>query len=115
LKLAIGNDEPQLIVRSKTHVDTGGWLWSSPLWVCVTDQNVVVMAASRRHFVHCEPISECQKSFYCHIGGELVILASEEFKFNRLRMSPVRGLSVIEAINKYPKLGNLQEEQQGQC
>jgi len=102
LKSAMGSAEPRLAVRSKTRIDAGRWWRGAPLWVCVMEDDVVVLAAARRQYIQTVPIADCQGSIYCHTTGELVIDASEDFRFRRLAMSPVDGLSVLEAIQSKP-------------
>lgn len=91
--------KPRLSVRSATRVDAGRWWRRTPLWVCVTEHDVVVLAAARRRYVQRLPLSECQASHYCHTTGELVIEGSDDLQFSRLAMSPVDGLRVLDAIH----------------
>lgn len=98
LNAETGGAEPRLAVRSKTRIDAGRWWRLTPLWVCVTDRDVVVLAAARRRYVRSVPIADCQGSHYCHTTGELVIEAGEDLRFRRLAMSPVDGLRVLQAL-----------------
>ena len=91
--------EPRLSVRSNTRVDAGRWWRRTPLWVCVTEHDVVVLAAARRQYIQRLPLGQCQASHYCHTTGELVIEGSEDLRFSRLAMSPVDGLLVLDAIH----------------
>lgn len=90
--------EPRLAVPSRTRIDTGRWWRRTRLWVCVTDRDVVVLAAGRRRYVERFAIADCRASHYCHTTGELVIHAAKGPRFNRLAMSPVDGLGVLHAI-----------------
>ena len=99
LNAETNGEEPRLAVRSKTRIDAGRWWRRTRLWVCVTDHDVVVLAAARRRYIQRVPIPDCQGSHYCHTTGELVIEAGEDLRFNRLAMSPVDGLRVLEALN----------------
>ncbi len=95
--------EPLVSVRSSTRVDTGRWWRRSRLWVCVTENDVVVLAAARRIYIQRFSIADCQGSHYCHTSGQLVIEAGEELRFSRLAMSPVDALSVLHAIDRTNK------------
>jgi hypothetical protein len=99
LNAETGDADVLLAVRSRTRIDTGRWLWRTPLWLCVTDHDVVVLAAARRRYVQRVPITDCQGSHYCHTTGELVIEAGDDLRFRRLAMSPVDGLRVLQALD----------------
>ena len=106
LNAEIGDVEPRIVVRSETRIDTGRWWSRSPLWVCVTEQDVVVLAATRRSYLQRFPIKFCRDSHYCHVTGELVIEAGEDLRFNRLAMSPTDALRVLESLGwRGPKSG----------
>jgi hypothetical protein len=98
LNAEIDGAQPRLAMRSKTRVDAGRWLWGTRLWICVTEEHVVVLAAARRHYIQRFPIVDCQGSHYCHTTGELVIEAGEDLQFSRLAMSPTDGLCVLDAL-----------------
>ncbi len=99
LNAETGGADVLLAVRSKTRIDAGRWWRRTPLWLCVTDNDVVVLAAARRQYVQCVPIADCQGSHYCHTTGELVIEAGEDLRFRRLAMCPVDGLRVLQALD----------------
>ena len=99
LNTTIGDVEPRLTIRSDTRVDAGRWWRRTPLWICVTEEEVVVFAVARRQYIQRIAIADCRDSHYCHTTGELVIETGEDLQFNRLAMSPTDGLRVLEAIN----------------
>jgi len=90
--------EPRLSIRTNTRIDAGRWWRRTPLWICITDGDVFVLAAARRQYVQRTPINECQGSHYCHTTGDLVIQADEDLQFSRLAMSPTDSLCVLNAI-----------------
>ena len=90
--------EPHLILRTDTYVDAGRWLRSTPLWLCVMDDEILVLAASRRCFVEATPIEECRETWYCHTTGELVLAPKEGLEQPRLAMSPVDALKVLDEL-----------------
>lgn len=100
LAAEIGVAAPRLTLRSKTRIDAGRWWRRTPLWICVTDHDVVILASGRRRYVQRVSISTCQNSHYCHATGELVIETSEELRYSRLAMAPVDALRVLDAIGQ---------------
>ena len=98
LNTETGGAEPRLVLRTNTRIDTGRWWRRTPLWICVTDNHVVVFAAARRRYVQSIPIAQCQGSHYCHTTGKLVIEAGDELRFSRLVMSPAEGVRVLDAL-----------------
>ena len=94
--------EPHLSIQSNTRIDTGRWWRLASLWVCVTGEDVIILAANRRRYVHRLPISACGGSHYCHTTGELVIDAgdlNDDLEYRRLALSPVDALRVLRAMN----------------
>ena len=98
LKSVIGDREPRLVLRSDTRIDAGRWWLRTPLWVCVTEEEVVVLAAARRQYLQRWCVAECRRSHYCHGTGELVIESAGDGECDRLAMSPTDALQVLEAI-----------------
>ncbi len=98
LHAEIGAVEPRVVVHTTTRIDAGLWWCRTPLWICVTEHNVIVFAAARRSYLQSFPIEDCRDSHYCHITGELVVEAGEDLRFSRLAMSPTDALRVLEAL-----------------
>ena len=93
-----GDAEPVLCLRSRTRIDTGGWLRSSPLWLCVAGGRVVTLAAKRRRYVASVAIEDLQAIYYSHSTGELVIEPGEDLMFNRIALSPSQALLVMRTL-----------------
>lgn len=93
-----GGREPRLVVRTGTRVDTGRWLRRSALWLCLTDDRLMMLAASRRAYCQSMPLTDAADSWYCHTTGQLVIEPNDSLRFNRLDMTPAQALSVLEQI-----------------
>lgn len=91
-------EEPRLSLRSHTRVDTGLWWYRTRLWVCVTELDVIVFAAARRHYIKSIPIADCKSSHYCHTTGELVIQSAEDLQISRLRLSPSDALRLLRLL-----------------
>ena len=94
LNAEIGDVEPR-IECSETRIDTGGWWSRTPLWVCVTEQDVVVLAATRRSYL--QRFINPAVTVTTAVTGELVIEAGENLRFRRLAMSPTNALRVLES------------------
>lgn len=99
LRAEIGDSAPALVLRSDTRVDTGGWLRKSPLWLCVTGQALVLLAAARRKYVQRIPLSDCTDSRYSHATGQLVIAPTEALRFRHVSMPPDMALRVLRLLN----------------
>lgn len=99
LKQEVGDAKPRLCLRSSARVDAGLWLRRTPLWICVVDDDLVVLAVARRRFVAKIPLSECQTSHYQPASGEFVIEPTEELQFNRFSISPREAIELAEAMN----------------
>ena len=100
LKQELGNTPPRLTLRTRTRIDTGKWLGRSPIWLCVTDEQIVLVAVSKRRYFESIRLSECAGSRYCHTTGRLVIEPADRLRFAYLAMSPGEALRVIELIEQ---------------
>lgn len=99
LRDALGTAAPVLLYRSGTRVDTGRWLGKGPLWVCLTESAIVLMAASKRRSFHQQmPLSDCKGTQYCHTSGALLLQPSDKWRFNTIVTSPADGLKVLQHI-----------------
>jgi hypothetical protein len=92
------DSEPRLLQRTRTTVDTGRWWRRSPLWLCVTPEEVLLFAVGRRRYLERIPVDECRASFYNHATGELVLAPAETPRFRCLRMKPSEALRVLAVI-----------------
>jgi hypothetical protein len=98
LREETGGTEPRLVVRSRTRIDTGRWWRPTPLWLCVMENEFVMLAVSRRRYVARRPLAERRGTHYCHTTGELVIEPGEDLTFNRFRVTPREALALLEAM-----------------
>lgn len=103
LLAATDGREPVLTLRTATRVDTGRWLRASPLWLNLTADQVVLIAASRRACVERAPIDTCAESWYCHITGQLVLHPAASLAHRRLTMSPGEALRVLNLVQSFPQ------------
>lgn len=99
LSEALAGQTPRLLLRSMTRVDTGRWLSKSPLWLCVTQTDMLLLAASKRRYVQRLPLNDCATSQYCHTSGALLLQPSETWRFNTIQLPPADALMVLKHLD----------------
>lgn len=109
-----GGSEPRLTLRTQTRVDTGRWLKRSRLWLCVIDDDVVLLAASKRRYFEKITLADCRDSYYSHPTGQLVLEPLEAARYKQIQMSPTDALRFLELIQQsdltpHPPQGNATE------
>jgi len=87
-------------IRTRTCIDVGLWWRRRPLWLCVTRDELVLLAVSRRLFCERIPLSACRGLSYSPAAGELVISSNPPLRFPRLKMPPSTALEVIDLIKQ---------------
>jgi len=101
-----GVERPRLALRSRTRVDTGGWLMSSRLWLFVTDRHIVLVAAANLHLIaprqyfEAIELSQCKDSFYSHATGQLVLEPIKDVPFKHIKLSPIDANRVLDLIQQ---------------
>lgn len=105
----LGGRSPRLVLRSRTFVDTGRWWRRTPLWLCVTDDSLVLLAASRRCYAERIDLADCTESYYCHATGQLVIVPGEQARFNQVTLLPQQALDVLDLIEAGDGLLEIQD------
>jgi hypothetical protein len=100
LQETVGKAEPRLCLKTKTKVDAGRWWMRSPLWLCVADDKLVLLAVARRCYVQVVQLSDCLASDYCHAAGELVLKPVEGVEFDHIAMSPADALKVLGEVRE---------------
>jgi len=98
LRSEIGEQSPRLTLRTGTRIDTGRWWRSTPVWLCITDDQLVLLAGSKRRYSERIDLADCRESRYCPLTGQLVIEPIERPRFGRLRLSPSRALQALRLI-----------------
>lgn len=89
-----GGVEPRLCLRTGTSVDAGLWVKKVPLWLCITEDRLVLLAVGRRRYLQSTGIADCMTSSYCHATGEFVIRPVEGLEFGSVKISPAEALKV---------------------
>lgn len=88
----------RVCLRTGTRVDAGRWLRRAPLWLCVSDRDVVSFAVARRRYFRKIPIADCAESYYCAAAGALVLSPAGDLEFTRFLLTPRQALSVLREI-----------------
>ena len=87
-------------LRSRTKVDTGRWFRRSRLWLCVTDKQIVLLAASKRRYTQVLELAELPDSYYSHATGQLVLEPTEGVRYSRIKLAPIDALRVLSLIEQ---------------
>lgn len=98
LDAAASGTTPLLSLRTQTRVDTGDWIRRSPLWLCVTESEIILLTAGRRQHSEKVTLREISQGWYCHTTGQLVLEPGERLRFRRVDLSPTDALQVLKHI-----------------
>ena len=99
LQTELGEDiEPRTSLRSQTKVDTGGWLGDRPIWVSVTEDEILLCAAGKRPFFERVQLQDCTHSHYNPATADVVIAPSEALMCNQLAFHPGEAMALLTAI-----------------
>lgn len=100
----VGNAEPRLCLRTKTRVDTGRWWRKTYLWLCVMENELVLLSVSRRRYLESIALADCKETHYNHSNGKLVIEPAEALEYNTCNMSLRDSLRVLNFLNNQTKI-----------
>jgi hypothetical protein len=100
--------EPRLCIRSGTRVDTGRWWRHSPVWLCVTEKELIMLAVARRKFFARISLKDIQASRYHHASGELVIEPDDSLPIQCFKLSLNDALNILHLIS--PTINTLQPQ-----
>lgn len=92
--------KPRLSIRSQTRIDVGRWWWPRRVWLCVVGEDLIILAVARRRYIVRKPLADCQRSYYCHATGQLVIEPGEDLTFSRFKMPPREALELLEQLRE---------------
>ena len=95
----LSGQRPLVLLRSASRVDTGRWLRKSPIWLCLTETDILLLAASKRRYVQRMPIAACKASQYCHTSGALLLQPSDTWRFSAIQLPPADALNVLNHID----------------
>ena len=97
---ALGTQDALLCLRTGTTVDAGCWWHRAPVWLCVTQAELILLAVARRRFLKRVPRQDCSGSLYCHGTGALILAPVKGLETNRLDLSPAQALRVLRVLTK---------------
>lgn len=92
--------EPELLLCSRTRIDTGRWWRSTPVWICITESELILFSVSRRRYVERVPLADCHSARYLAATGELVIDSAEALRMKRIRLTPREALLALDFLTK---------------
>lgn len=95
---ACGGREPRLLQRTRTRVDAGRWWRTSPLWLAIDGNDLVLFAVARRKYLERVPLADCHTSRYIHSSGQLTISPTETLRIHQISLSPGEALLVLDAM-----------------
>jgi len=98
LESEAGSSEPRLKLCTDTQIDVGLWWRKRPLWLCVLEDEILILAVGRRRYSERVSIADCQNSHYNPTSGELVIEPSDALRFPRLKMPSSQALNVLKFL-----------------
>ena len=98
LKELTGGAEPKLLLRTRTRIDAGRWWRLTPVWLCITANELILFAVARRRYTERVLLSDCHDAHYTATTGELVIDSCENLRMKRLTLPPREALNVINFL-----------------
>jgi len=99
----VGDAEPRLRLLTNTRIDTGRWWRKTRLWLCVMEDELVLLSVSRRRYFERRPLAESKQTHYNHSTGELVIEPAETLQYNNCNLTPRDALRVLNFLKTETK------------
>lgn len=87
-------------------MDVGLWWRHRPLWLCVTADEIILLAVGRRRYSERVPLNQCGGSFYNPASGELVIAPARDLRFPRIRLSASQALAILKLTRSQNSINN---------
>jgi hypothetical protein len=100
LKELTGGAEPKFLLRTRTRIDCGRWWRKTPVWLCITSNELILFAVARRRYTERAQLADCLASHYAHTTGEIVIDPCESLRIKRLLLTPREALNTIDFLTK---------------
>lgn len=95
-----GGAEPKLLLRTRTRIDCGRWWRTTPVWLCITDSELILFAVARRRYTERVPLADCSTSYYAPSNGTLVINPTESLRIKHLSLTPREALNALSFLTK---------------
>jgi hypothetical protein len=100
LKELIGDAEPKFLLRTRSRIDAGRWWRKTPVWICITANELILFAVARRRYTERVQLTDCHASHYAHATGQLVIDPVETLRDKHLTLTPREALDVLDFLLK---------------
>lgn len=98
LKELTGGAEPKLLLCTRTRIDCGRWWRKTPVWLCITANELILFAVARRRYTERVLLADCHDAHYAATTGELVIDSCENLRMKRLNLTPREALNAINFL-----------------
>lgn len=108
LREQVGVNKATLSIRCRAKIDAGRWWRKTPLWLCVVEDELVMLAVARRSYAEKIAIAECPDSHYNPATGELVIEPGENLRFNRFKITLREAIQILKILNPHSVSRTLQ-------
>lgn len=89
----------RLVLRSRTRIDAGRWWRRTPVWLCITASELILLAVARRRYSERVPLGECHASNYAHATGELVVGPAGSLRIKRILLTPREALNALDLLS----------------
>lgn len=98
LEKACGSAEVLSVYQSSTRAEVGLWLVERRVWVVVTREEVVLLAAGRRPLAQRVAFAHLYASLYNAVTGELVLAPDRGYRVGQVKLPPLEGSRVLAQI-----------------
>lgn len=98
-ELTDGGD-PELLLRTRTRIDTGRWWRNTSVWICITKSELILFSVARRRYEERLPLADCHGSHYLAATGELVIDSADAMRIKHVKLTPREALRVLGFLTK---------------
>jgi hypothetical protein len=93
-----GSDRVVLLLLTESMAEVGLWMWKRRVWLCVTDQALVLFAEGRKPIAQRTPYAHIGESLFNHVTGELVLAPDRKYRLGRVKLQPKDGYQVLAQI-----------------
>jgi hypothetical protein len=85
-------------IRTRTRIDTGNWLRGGRVYLGLSDQSVLLVAAGHDPYVGRAGFDQLQQSVYNPVTGALLLAPAEGLDVTSLGMGPLDAETVLDRI-----------------
>ena len=98
LQKICGEAEVMRLYQTSTRVPVGLWMIERRVWLAVTRDALILLAAGRRPLAQRVLFLHLYESLYNPVTGELVLGPDREYRVGQVRLPPVEGSQVLAEI-----------------